>query len=306
MSSKSRFIGLFRNSSFIFLVAIAAGLALSGGASYMESALVPVLALIMTVSILDISSRIFLNFKKVLPPVLTALILNFVVLSGTYIGLSSLLIDDPDLYKGFVLIAAVPPAVAVIPLTFLLGGNTRFSLVGNVAAYVAALAVTTLISIIFLGANFIDPMRLLVILGELIVVPIVLSRILRRTRIVSSVDRWRGPVVNWGFFLVIYTIVGLNRDIFLQEPGTLLPTAAVAFVATFVLAEVINRVSRGLGVEKSDRISLMLMVTRKNSGAAGAIALIFFNPTAAMPVAVVTALSVLHFVWLTWRVKRMR
>ena len=32
-----------------------------------------------------------------------------------------------------------------LALTFILGGNTRFSLLGNVAAYVAALAITPLI-----------------------------------------------------------------------------------------------------------------------------------------------------------------
>lgn len=306
MSSINRIYGLLGNSSFIFLVAIVVGMVFSGGAPATEHALVPVLALVMMISILDISTRVFLDFRKVLPPVLVTLVLNFVVLSGTYIGFSYLLIEDPDLHRGFVLIAAVPPAVAVVPLTFILGGNTRFSLLGNVAAYVAALAITPLICTVFLGANIVDPARLLVTLGELIVAPIILSRFLRRTRIAESVDRWREPVVNWGFFLVIYTIVGLNRDVFLEEPGTLLPMAAVAFVATFVIAEVINRVSKFLGVGKDDRISLMLLVTRKNGGAAGAIALIFFNATAAMPVAVMTAISVLHFVWLTWWVKRMR
>ena len=53
----------------------------------------------------------------------------------------------------------------------------------------------------------------------------------------------------------------------------------------------------------ADRITLMLLVTRKNGDAAAAIALIFFDPRAAMPVAVMTAVSVLHFVWMTWRVR---
>jgi len=306
MTLKTRLISPFSNSSFIFTVAMAAGMLFDGGASYTEHALVPVLALIMTASILDISTRIFLNFKKILSPILVALTLNFIILSGTYIGLSYLLVDDTDLHAGFVLIGAVPPAVAVIPLTFLLGGNTNLSLIGNIAAYVAALAITPLICMIFLGANFIEPARLLIVLGELIVAPVVLSRFLRRTPITSSVNRWRGPVVNWGFFLVIYTIVGLNRDTFLQEPDIVVPLVIIAFIATFVLAEIVNRVSGFLGSDKADRISLMYMATRKNGGMAGAVALIFFEPRAAMPVAVMTALNVLHFIWLTWWVKRMR
>jgi BASS family bile acid:Na+ symporter len=306
VSLDSRIRGLLENNSFIFMLALAVALAFGGGASYTEPALVPVLGLIMTISILDVSSRVFLDLKKILFPVLLALILNFVVLSGAYVGLSSLIIDDADLRTGFVLVAAVPPAVAVIPITYILGGNTRFSMVGNVAAYTLALAITPLICILFLGANFIEPTRLLIVLGELIAAPIVVSRILRRTRIMPIVERWRAPVVNWGFFLVIYTIVGLNREVFLQEPNTLLLVSAIAFTGTFVLAELINRISRRLGVPKMDRISFMLLGTRKNDSMAGTIALIFFDPRVAMPAALVMTFSVFHFVWLTWWVKRMR
>ena len=306
MALGTRLMALLKSSSFIFMLAMAAGFALGGGASYTEPALVPVLALIMTVSIMGVSSRIFLDFKEILLPVLAALALNYIVLSGAFIGLSFLIISDSELHTGFVLLAAGPPAVAVIPLTYLLGGNTKFSLVGNVAAYIAALAITPAISILFLGTNFIEPTRLLTTLAELIVAPVIISRILRHMPIVSTIERWRGPVVNWGFFLVIYTIVGLNRDAFLHEPYTLLLVSAIAFTSTFVLAEVINRISAALGVAKADRISLLLLGTRKNNGMIGAIALVFFTSRAAIPVAVVSAFTILHFVWLTWWVKRMR
>jgi predicted Na+-dependent transporter len=98
----------------------------------------------------------------------------------------------------------------------------------------------------------------------------------------------------------------LNRDALFDDPGALLPMAAVAFVATFVLAEIVVFAAGRMGASVPDRISLMMLVTRKNGGAAAAIALIFFDPRAAMPVAVMTAISVLHFVWMTSRVKWMR
>jgi len=305
MSPRARVIALFNNSSFIFIVAIAVGLGLSGGAASTEHALVPVLALVMTVSIMDISSRMFMDSRKVWRPVLVALLLNFVLLAGTYIGMSYLLIDDVELHRGFVLIAAAPPAVAVVPMTLLLGGNTRLALLGTIALYVASLAVTPLISMVFLGGSYIDPSRLLVTLAELIVAPIVVSRLLRRTPVAPHVERWREPVVNWGFFLVIYTLVGLNRDVFFDDPGVLLRAAAVVFVAIYVLAEVVNFVSARMGVAAADRISLMMLATRKNGGAAAAIALIFFDPRAAVSVAVMTAISVSHFIFLTRRVRWM-
>ena len=52
--------------------------------------------------------------------------------------------------------------------------------------------------------------------------------------------------------------------------------------------------------------SLMLLGTRKTYGVAGAIALIFFDARAAIPAAVVAAVNIIHFVWLTWRVRGMR
>jgi BASS family bile acid:Na+ symporter len=305
MSLTSRGLGLLNNNRFIFALALVLGLVVAGGAEYLEPSLVPLLGLIMTLSILEISAKTFLELRKIIRPTILALVLNYIVLSGVIIGMSALILDDADLHTGYVLVAAVPPAVAVIPFTFQLGGNTRFSLVGDVAAYIAALAITPAISLLFLGTSFIETERLLIVLGELIIGPIILSRIVRRTPLMSSVEKWRGPVVNWSFFLVFYTIVGLNSEAFLGEPGELLRIAAVAFVSTFVLAWAIERVSRIAGVDRADRISLMLLGTRKTYGVAGAIALIFFDARAAIPAAVASAVSIIHFVWLTWRVRTM-
>jgi BASS family bile acid:Na+ symporter len=302
----SRLARLVQNSGFVFLLGLAAGMTAPGGAAQTEQALLPVLGVIMTVSILDVSLKTFTNVRQIAAPATLALALNYVVLSGTIIGLSSLIIDDADMRHGFVLAAAVPPAVAVIPLTYMLAGNTRLSLIGNVAAYIAALGITPLISVLFLGSNFVDPVRLLIVLGELIVLPLIVSRILRRTPVMAGLDKWRPYLVNWGFFLVIYTIVGLNRDSFLAEPGDLALPAIVAFTATFVLAEVVNRISGLFGAGKADRTSLMLFASRKNDGLAGAIALLFLGTRAAMPVAVLSTMTVIHFIWLNWWVKKMR
>ncbi len=301
-----RLPGLLTNSSFVFVLAMVMGLAAGDGAAWTEKALVPVLAVIMTLSISDVPMAVFAKPRQAMKPVILAVVLNWGLLGGTFLGLSLLLTGDSELRHGYVLMAAVPPAVAVIPLTFLLGGRTGIALVGNLGAYVAALAVTPLVSIALLGSSLIEPTRLLIVLSELIVGPIVASRIVRRTRLLGPIGRWRSPVVTWGFFVVIYTIVGLNRDSFIEEPGLLVPLVAIGFVATFVVAEVVNRVGRLLGIEKADRVAMMLFSSRKNDGLAAAIALTFLSAKAAMPVAVFSAFSVIHYVWLDWQVRRMR
>jgi len=157
----------------------------------------------------------------------------------------------------------------------------------------------------FVGTSFIQPGRLLLTLGELIAIPFGVAYLLRRTGLASRLEKYRGAVINWGFFVVVYTIVGLNQDAFLAQPLTLLPIALIAFVSTFGLGYLIDRLARFLGRDKPNRISLIFLGTRKNYGMAAAIALALFSPRGAIPAAVATVFAVVHFIWLNFWVKRM-
>ena len=80
--------------------------------------------------------------------------MTYVILNGAILLLSALLIGDHNLWIGFVLIAAVPPAVAVIPFTAILEGNVSSTLSGTVASYLAALLIMPLMFWIFIGTGF--------------------------------------------------------------------------------------------------------------------------------------------------------
>ena len=305
MSASSRFASLFRNAGFILALAFVVGLVLPQGAAETSPAVVPLLAMVMTMSIMGVSPRMFLDFRKVSRPILLSLLMNYVVLTLALIGLSFLIIRDYELRTGFILLAAVPPAVAVIPFTYRLGGNTDFSLVGTVACYLAALFIVPIISVVFWGASVIQPVSLLITLGELIALPLAIAQLLRRTGIASKLERYRGTIVNWGFFVVVYTIVGLNQSAFLEQPERLLPTTAAAFISTGYPIASASR-ARSSGVDRASRISLILSGTRKNYGMAAAIALALFSPRAAVPAAVAMVFAIVHFIWLTFWVRRMR
>jgi len=182
--------------------------------------------------------------------------------------------------------------------------NINYSLVGSVAAYLMAFVMAPFICTVFLGTNLLQPQQLLISLAELIAAPFIVSRILRLTRIAPWLEKYRGTIVNWGFFLVIYTIIGLNRGAFLEQPDALLRLSVVAFACTFAIAYVINRISKVLGAAKPNRISLAVLGAWKNYGLAGAIALTFFSSKAAMPAAVTTAFAILNFIWLTFWTKK--
>ena len=134
---------------------------------------------------------------------------------------------------------------------------------------------------------------------ELIVAPVVVSRILRRASFFALLERHRGKVVNWSFFfVVVYALVGLNRDFFFGDPEPLLQASVVAFTTTFVLGEVIDRVARRAGADRADRITFALFGTRKNNGLAAGLAIAFFSHATALPSAILTPFAIAHFLWL--------
>src|SRR5207247_6917115 len=57
-------------------------------------------------------------------PFLLAFGMSYVVLSGLILAFA-VLSSDPQIRNGWVLMAAVPPAIAVVPITSILHGDTR-------------------------------------------------------------------------------------------------------------------------------------------------------------------------------------
>ncbi|MGE5253818.1 MAG: hypothetical protein ACM3N7_07620, partial [Planctomycetaceae bacterium] len=171
------FSRLIRNRNFIFILALLLGLFFGQGAKGTERMVLPALGLVMTLATMGVSGGIFLSPGKLLRPVLWGIALNYGLLGGLILGLSGLLITEEELRAGFVIMTAVPPAVAVIPFSLILNGNQTLALIGTMGCYLAALAVTPLTAYLFLGGGFGDPVKIVTIMVELILVPLVLSRV---------------------------------------------------------------------------------------------------------------------------------
>jgi BASS family bile acid:Na+ symporter len=299
------FIGrLLNNRNVIFLLALVLGFLWDTGAKYTQQLILPGLAVVMTLSSMGISGGSLRSLKSLASSTLVGIVGNFFLHGVILIGLSALIIRDPFYWNGFILVAAVPPAVAVIPFALFLRGNVELALLGTIGAYLGALIITPLIALVFLGTGFISPMKLLLILGELIIGPLVVSRILVSTGLSKKIDPYKGPITNWSFFLVIYIMTGLNRDIFIQQPLSIVPVAIVAILTTFVLGWVIEKTGDFFHYEKAKLTSFVLLATFKNYGLAGALALFFFNPQTAVPATVTSAIGILYFIWLEIRANR--
>ncbi|MBN2332268.1 MAG: hypothetical protein JXO49_01085 [Deltaproteobacteria bacterium] len=300
-----RFVTLLHNQNFILLFALVAGLLAGRGAEYTKTLVLPVLGVVMTLSSLGVSSEVFRSPRQMLQPMVVGVLMNYLVLGGGILLLNHLLISDREIWAGFVLLAAVPPAVAVIPFTVMLGGNLTFTMLATIGGYLSGLLLTPAIAVAFLGTSFIHPGRLLLVMVELILLPLVGSRLLLRTRMAVALQRYRGDLINWCFFLVVYTIVGLNRSIFFQQPFTLLPIASIALLTTFGFGWVIERGARMARLPETTTVSVVLLGTLKNYGTAAGLGLILYGKQAALPATVATIAMILYAIRLGMRKKPM-
>jgi bile acid:Na+ symporter, BASS family len=287
-----------RNRDFILLLGLGLGLLWGEGARWTVPLTLPLLAVAMTVAVMGIPGAVFQTPRSLVTPALSGIAVTYLLLSGIILGLSSLFIKDRDLWNGFVLIAAVPPGVAVIPFTFLLNGNGLFSLVGTTGAYLAALIIAPLFALGFLGTASISPARLFVILVELILLPLIASQALVRTGASRRIEPFKGTITNWSFFVVTYTIVGLNRQVFLDQPLFLLPVALISLATTFLLGWVIERAANRFRIDSATATSLVLLGTIKNYGLAGGLSLALFSSETAVPATVSTVFMTVYIVWL--------
>jgi bile acid:Na+ symporter, BASS family len=178
--------------------------------------------------------------------------------------------------------------------------------VGTMGGYLGALLLAPLITLIFIGTGFVSPLKLLVTLLELIIGPLILGQVVVRAGWTAKVEPFKGSLTNWSFFLINYTMVGLNREIFLHQWTMLLPVIVIGLVSTFGAGWVVERVGRAFGVREERVVSMVLLATLKNYGLAGGLALFFFGEATAVPATVLSVVGIIYFIVLEWARKRGR
>ncbi|MFZ2087543.1 MAG: hypothetical protein WAU47_03125 [Desulfobaccales bacterium] len=289
----------WRNRNVLLILSIILALPAGKLAAYLEPLILPALGLVMTLALLEVSGGSFRSARGMVTPVLAGLGLSFGIHGGLVLGLSALFGFGEDLFTGFVLVAASPPAVAVVPFTALLRGDRTFAFLATIGCYLGALVITPLMAVGLLGTAFIHPFKIFWILVMLILLPLLISRLLRWVRLEARLEAMRGALTNWSFALITFTIVGLNRELILQEPLTLLPPVVIALISTFGLGWAISGVARLLGLGEEITVSLVMLGTMKNAALAGGLALSLFDQKTAVPATVCAIFLIVYFIWLS-------
>ncbi len=302
----SRLIGLLRDRNIILSLALALGLLLGQGSHWTERLVRPALAFVMMLSTTSVTGSLFRSPRTLLAPILAGVTMNYAVLGGIILLLSGLLVPEGPLRTGFVVLAAVPPAVGAIPFTGFLDGDVEFTLIGCLASYLGAVIATPLIlsTLLVLSAGF--QARLLTTMSQLIIIPLALSRILVHTGVAHRIAPVKGTLMNWSFFLVVYTVVGLNRGVFLSQPSSLIPAAVITITTTFLLGYVIERAGRLLQVDPKKVISMVLLGTSKNAGFAAGLALTLFGRQTAVPSTIQTISMLSYVIFLDLKTRQAR
>lgn len=290
-----------RNRNVIFLVALAASLLVPHAAPLTRHLVLPALALAMSLATMEIASNIFRRPRSLLFPALLGIIMSYIILGNLIIGLAALIIHDEMIWTGFVLLALVPPAIAVIPFSGFLRGNGRLSLIGTAGAYLGALVIMPLIALGLLSQTELDPFKLLMITFELIVLPLAVSRWLIQNGIRERIEPYRSTIINWSFFIVIYTLIALNRNVILAQTVLLMPIASISIITMFILGFLIDWILGLFHIPKETRTSLVLLGTLKNQGLAGGLALTLFSQEAALPSAISTVVMIVYVIWLDFK-----
>lgn len=265
--------------NFAFMVTLGAVLgALTGGVpAYAKEVSTASLIFAMTFSLTEVRFR-GLSPRDEVRGFGRAFFWNYVVLSGLILGLSFLYQDDA-IRGGWVVMAAGPSAVAVIPLTATYRGNTRTALVSTALLYLAALGLYPLVTLAFAG-QAVDVTELGVQTLLQIALPLIISRPLSKS---GAIGRHRRLIVNVSFLVLVFAITGSNRSVFYQEPGLIAALAGGAFVRTWVAGLAVFVISGRMGSSREQRVSDTLFASLKNLALAALLALALFGPLAALP-----------------------
>ncbi len=286
-------LNFIQNRNFILISALVFAFISTDIAVFFKEYTIYILAVVMTFSTTGIKFKMLANLKSVLRITFESVLLNYII-QGVIILTAAYFIFDETVFYGFVVIAATPPGVAIIPFTYTFKGDLDYSFKGILGTYMVSIFLAPIIISVFAGNALLDPSIIIAVIIKIIVIPIALSRLLLIKRVLPITEKIRGKVVDLGFAFIIYIAVALNRDLILSDVLTVLKTSAILIFPIFISGIIFLFLTRKRS-NKQTQISKNLMLTIKSSGFAIAVTLILFEQKSAVPAAV---MSILVLLWL--------
>jgi len=297
----NKIISVLKNRNTILISAILFGLIWGDIAHSFKQLTFYILAAVLSFSTSGIVLSEINSKKKLFKSMSLGFILNYLLFGIVIITSAYFLSPSKEIFWGFVIIAATPPGVAIIPFSIILGGNLKHSTLATLGGFVASIFMAPLIIKVFTGNENMQILPLFISMIKIIVLPMILSRFLLLNPIKPFTEKYRGKVVNWGFATIIFIAVGINRHVFLSNFDILFRVSLILFISMFVLGQVYDFILKRLNINSEERISQNLILTLKSSGFSVVTALQLFNETVVIPSAVMSVFVLAYLLFLTFK-----
>ncbi len=269
--------------NLLFILAVVPGVYLPQALPVLSFLVLPALMIAQTLTLLRFPGGFFNEPRKLIPGALWGNLMNYLIFGNLIILGSIFLIQDEKLWIGLVLVAAVPPAVAVLPLGMKLKADRLLTLAGIAGAYAGAIILMPLIGIAFLKFIPVHYDKLLILFFTLVVLPLLLSRIAVDRNWDSRIMQHHGTISNVCFFIVFYALAASNSSLIREWPVEIILISVLAFSVIFLISLVLMLIGWFYKISPPKITSLMLLGTMKNYGLAGGVALFIFSHEAALP-----------------------
>lgn len=286
-----RALDVLQSHSIMMTLGLAAGIAIGGFPTMTKEISMGALALLMTISLTNIrfSEAKVTGLSR---DAVLMLVLNYGCLSGVILLMGSFFSEE--LWWGWVLMAAAPSAISIVPFTSILGGSTHKALFSTSVNYLAALILMPVISLALIGSA-VSVFSLVTSLLLLIVLPMALSRVLMRREMGKES---RTTVTNLSFFVLIFAVAGSNREAFLNDFSMVIAVSVACLIRTFGTGSLSELALRRMSVPKEDRIHIVLFSGYKNLGLTATLAIALFEPAVAIPATICIMFEVLWIITL--------
>lgn len=288
------------NRNIILILSLVLGLVIGDFAHYIKHLTFYILAIVMTFSTTNIETKSMFPLRNMIKPMLVGIILNYLVFGTVIIILAYILMPTTNLFLGFVVIAATPPGVAVIPFSSILDGDIKYGAMGTLGAFISSLLFAPLILNIFSNSEVpISSFDLFITMIELVVLPLFISRFLLYKPILPSIKKYRGKVVDFGFAIIIFTAIGLNRQVLFSNFEVFAIVSFVLFISLFVLGHIHELICKTIKLDRKVTVAQNLLLTIKSSGFAVVTAITLYGEESAIPSAILAIFVLAYLLYLS-------
>ncbi len=286
----------FMDTKNVFLIALLLGLVYPQLSYIFKNYLVFMLIVLMFLSLLDLKFTREMGNRK---DIALILFFNYIVLGGFLILSGSFL--RSELFEGLVVLAVFPPAVAVIPFTYALKGDLRLSLIGESVTYLSSIFIAPIVIFIIFGER-IDYYGLLKTLIDFIIFPILLAYGVSKTKVYEKVKKDKDYFITILLFLVIYSIIGINRNEFFKID--MIQLFIIGFLKSFGVGGTVFYLLKNTDMKK--RISFALFSSYKNCALSAAAAIELFGKEASIAPVIAIPFEILFFMAMGFMVGKSR